>query len=160
MINLIWGQDINGVIGKNGYIPWHLPEDMFFFRSMTLGKTVVMGRKTWESLPIKPLSDRENIVLSRSVVDLPGAIVFKSVSDILRQYKVEDEIWVIGGSEIYEAFMPYAHKLIITRVYLDTDGDCYAPEVREEDWHIDVLGAKTRSIVGLEYDVLYCERKY
>lgn len=159
MINMIWAQTVDGVIGKNGYIPWHIPEDLEFFRIITTGHTVVMGRKTWQSLPVKPLPNRHNIVLSTSLEELPDAIVYNSVEQVL-DHKVSEEIWIIGGSEIYQEFMPYAHCLIISRVYLDADGDTFAPDVREEDWKIDPLGAKTRSISGLEYDVLYCERKY
>jgi dihydrofolate reductase len=159
MINMIWAQTVDGLIGKNGYIPWHIPEDLEFFKIMTTGHTVVMGRKTWQSLPIKPLPERRNIVLSTTLEELPDAIVYSSADQVLDR-KVSEEIWVIGGSEIYQEFMPYAHRLIISRVYLDADGDTFAPEVREEDWKIDLLGAKTRSIRGLDYDVLYCERKY
>lgn len=157
-INLIWAQTArDGVIGKRGHIPWRIPEDLEFFRLMTEYKSVVMGRKTWESLPKKPLINRRNIVLTRSQIDIPGVTVAHSVEEVLDvDY---GELWVIGGSEIYQEFLPYADTIIISLIHADFDGDAYAPEVRFDDWDVLSMGALTKSITGIEVEVLYCERK-
>ena len=156
-INLIWAQTAtDGVIGKGNYIPWHIPEDLKFFQIMTTGHTVVMGRKTWESLPARPLIQRRNIVLSSTHKELWGAEVFDSVEKVL---DLEEELWVIGGSEIYQEFMPYADAICITMIHENFEGDSYAPDVSMDIWNAQVIGTRAKSITGIEYEVLYCERK-
>lgn len=110
--------DKNGLIGNNGVLPWRVPEDLKFFREMTYGKTVVMGRKTWESLGSKPLPGRRNIVLSRSLD--------YTVDDILKLNA--DEVWIIGGAEIYNLFIPYYDEFYWSEIYGDFKGDVYLPD--------------------------------
>jgi dihydrofolate reductase len=134
MIALIWAQSANGVIGADGELPWRLPEDMARFRALTSGSTVVMGRRTWESLPLRfrPLPDRRNIVLSRQPsYDAPGAEIRADVATALAG---AGDIWVIGGAAVYAAALPVADRLSITDVDGDFDGDVHAPPVDEREW--------------------------
>ncbi|HEY8396146.1 MAG TPA: dihydrofolate reductase [Bacilli bacterium] len=116
--------DKNGLIGNNGALPWRVPEDLKFFKEMTYGKTVVMGRKTWESLGSKPLPGRRNIVLSRSL-DYTDNIA-RSVDDILKLHA--DEVWIIGGAEIYNLFIPYYDEFYWSEIHGDFKGDVYLPD--------------------------------
>ena len=118
-ITLILAAADNGVIGKAGAIPWRIPDDMKRFKAMTLGKRVVMGRKTWESLPKKPLPGRDNIVISRDAnFRADGAAVMSRLEDAL-----EGEAMVIGGAEIYRAALPFASRIELTEVHGAIDGD-------------------------------------
>ncbi|EBA07720.1 dihydrofolate reductase [Sagittula stellata] len=132
MITLIAAHDRNRAIGKDGDIPWHIPEDLAMFKRETLGGAIVMGRKTWESLPFKPLKDRLNIVVSRDT-SLHEHVV-GSVEDAiaLAQSQGYFRIYGIGGQRIYEAMLPLAHRLLITEV--DTvveEADAFFPDVGE-----------------------------
>lgn len=140
-VKMIWAEDMNGVLGKDGTIPWDVPGDRRFFRVKTLNHIVVMGRKTWESLPKKPLDGRTNIVLTRDEgYKADGATVLHSVEEVLEWYKFmsypREHLWIIGGAGIYEAFMPHAAEILVTQVYLEVPGgDCVlAPKLSKEDW--------------------------
>ena len=118
-ITLIFAAADNGVIGKAGAIPWRIADDMKRFKTMTMGKRVVMGRKTWESLPKKPLPGRDNIVISRDPrFHADGATVMQRLEDAL-----EGEAMVIGGAEIYRAALPFASRIELTEVHGAIDGD-------------------------------------
>jgi dihydrofolate reductase len=133
-IGVVWGQAHGGVIGAQGTLPWHLPEDMRLFRALTLGSTVVMGRCTWESLPdrMRPLPDRDNVVLTRRTDWSPtGARAVRSRAEALRSYTAD--LWVIGGSSVYAEFLPEADLVVRTDVDLQIGGDTYAPVV-PPDW--------------------------
>jgi dihydrofolate reductase len=129
---MIWAQSRNRVIGDGGSIPWHLPEDLAHFRRTTLGSVVVMGRRTWESLPeaFRPLPGRDNVVLTSSPVPFDGARAFGSVSDVLASY---DDFWVIGGAAVYAAFLPHAEEIEVTELDVELEGDALAPELGA-DW--------------------------
>lgn len=115
----------NGVIGAGGRIPWHISADMKHFKALTLGKTVVMGRKTWDSLPIKPLPGRDNIVISRDVAFVaPGARVM-TLPDGALPGLPDGDIMVIGGGEIYARFLPFATRIELTQVHGDFAGDAF-----------------------------------
>jgi dihydrofolate reductase len=116
-ITLVAAVARDGAIGRDNALLWHIPEDMARFKALTLGKPVVMGRKTWDSLPAKfrPLPGRRNLVVSRSVSELPGAEVFASLDAALAAC-TEAEVCVIGGSEIYALALPRAAKLALTEV--------------------------------------------
>lgn len=129
-LTLIAAMDKNGLIGKDNQLPWHIPADLKFFKQQTLGKKVLMGRKTCESLPF-PLPRRENIVLSRNKdFSKHGFTVITEIDDNL----LSDEIMVIGGSTIYELLMPLADTLILTRIDHEFEGDTYFPEVNWSQW--------------------------
>ena len=149
-VGLIWAQSTSGVIGRDGAIPWHLPEDLARFKTLTMGHTVVMGRRTWDSLParFRPLPGRRNVVLTRnSGFDAPGAEVVGSIDDA-----IDDQTWVIGGSEIYHLALPAATRCEVTEVEIDLrleDDDALAP-VLEESW-IGSAGDWQDSTSGLRY---------
>ena len=129
---LIWAQAQDGVIGVDGGLPWHLPEDLQLFRDLTMGATVVMGRRTWESLPerYRPLPGRRNVVLTtdRSWA-ADGATRAGSVGEVLAG---DGDCWVIGGGRVYAAFLPHADRVVVTDVDTDVDGDTWAPELGRE----------------------------
>jgi len=134
-ITMIWAMDRNRGIGIENRIPWRLPADMAFFKSYTTGKTVVMGRKTFQSFP-KALPNRRNVVLSRnSDLALEGAEVVTSVEEVLQRYGSEEELVIIGGAEIYNLFMPYANKLLVTEIDETFAGtDAFFPAYDESKW--------------------------
>ena len=132
-VSLIWAEAADRVIGRDGAIPWRLPEEQQIFKRLTSGATVVMGRGTWESLPasVRPLPGRRNIVLTRSTsYDAPGAEVMHSLDDALAA--ADGDVWVIGGEAVYVEALPRADRVVRTRVHLDVDGDARAPRLGEE----------------------------
>jgi dihydrofolate reductase len=131
-VSLIWAQARDGLIGADGGLPWHLPEDMKQFRERTTGSTVVMGRRTWESLPerFRPLPGRTNVVLTSDPAwSADGAQRAGSVDDVLADH---DAFWVIGGGAVYAAFLPRADRLVVTDVDLLVEGDTWAPAIGAE----------------------------
>ena len=126
--HLIWAQDENGAIGKNNDLPWHIPEDLINFKKITLNHTIVMGRKTWDSLPKKPLPNRRNIVLSsKKIDDVECYPSINSCIESLRKDNVSD-LFVIGGEMIYSSFLNYANTLHITFINKSVEGiDTYFP---------------------------------
>jgi dihydrofolate reductase len=130
MISFVVAMDENGLIGKNNQIPWHLPDDLKRFKKITMGHSIVMGRKTFDSIG-KPLPGRENIVLTRNKnAQLPGCTVFYSEDELIDYCrKFKDEIFVIGGSGLFQMFSPYVDRLYITRIYETFEGDVYFPEM-------------------------------
>tara|TARA_R100000027_G_scaffold67735_1_gene68292 strand:- start:8232 stop:8723 length:492 start_codon:yes stop_codon:yes gene_type:complete len=121
----------NRVIGKDGALPWHLPGDLKFFKQLTTGGTILMGRKTFESIG-RPLPRRRNLVLSRSGVNAPGIEVFSSVDDLLGVLERDERIFVIGGEEIYRLTMDLWTEVYLTRVSGNPDGDAFFPEFEEQ----------------------------
>ena len=121
-IHLIWAQDQNGGIGKNGNLPWHISEDLRNFKKITLDSAVIMGRKTWESLPIKPLPNRINIVLSKTMET--EALTFKSYKQCMEYLKNNNipKVFIIGGRSVYQLFFDSVDFLHITNVKLFEDG--------------------------------------
>lgn len=132
-IALIAAMSENGVIGNNNALPWHLPEELKYFREKTRGKPVVMGRKTFESMGSKPLPNRLNIILTHALnVTVPECIVVHSTEEALKAAGNSEEIMIIGGAKIYEAFLPVASRLYLTIVHQNYVGDTYFPKI---DWH-------------------------
>ncbi|WP_308195281.1 dihydrofolate reductase [Blastococcus sp. KM273128] len=126
---MIWAQARGGVIGADGGLPWHLPEDLALFRRLTTGSTVVMGRRTWESLParFRPLPHRVNVVLTSDPGwAAEGAVVARSVDQVLAEHP---SAWVIGGGAVYAAFLPHADRVVVTDVDTDVAGDTFAPSL-------------------------------
>lgn len=137
MLSLIAAVARNRVIGKDNRLLWHLPEDMKHFREVTRGKPVIMGRKTWESLPEKfrPLPGRHNIVVSRNPnYNAPGATLADSLESAIRLAGIEDELFVIGGETLYRQALPLAHRLYLTKIDRDYEGDAFFPEILPGDW--------------------------
>ena len=126
MITLVLAMAENGVIGSNGAIPWRIAEDMKRFKALTVGKPVVMGRKTWDSLPRKPLLDRTNIVVTRQAGwSANGAVTASSLDDALDKAGNAADVMVIGGGEIYRAALPRADRIELTEVHGAFDGDAH-----------------------------------
>jgi dihydrofolate reductase len=122
VVSLVVAMADNGVIGKDGRLPWRIPEDMRRFKALTLGKPCVMGRKTWESLPRKPLPGRDNIVVTRDTrFHADGAIVVHSLDDALA--REAEEICIIGGVGIYREALPRANVIHLTQVHGEVEGD-------------------------------------
>jgi dihydrofolate reductase len=133
-ITLIAAVASNGVIGRDGGMPWHLPEDLKHFKKTTLGHPVVMGRRTWESLG-KPLPGRRNIVVTRNrAFAAPGADVVESLEAALERCAGEAEVFVIGGGELYTAALPLAAALEITEIHRDYEGDARFPAFERAKW--------------------------
>ena len=117
-------------------MPWHLPSDLKRFKEVTLGKPIIMGRKTWESLPKKPLPGRLNIIITRqSNFHAEGAEIAGSVDEALRLAGDVAETCIIGGGEIYQMFLPLADRIYLTEVDLEVSGDTFAPKLNAKDWH-------------------------
>jgi dihydrofolate reductase len=150
-VGLVWAQSTSGLIGRGGDIPWRVPEDLSHFKQVTMGHTVVMGRRTWESLParVRPLPGRRNVVLSRqSDFMVDGAEVVGSLEAAL----TEPEAWVIGGGQIYVLALPRATRCEVTEVDIDLprdDDDALAP-VLDETW-LGEAGEWRLSRSGLRY---------
>jgi dihydrofolate reductase len=128
MITLIAACSENRVIGKDGTLIWHIPEDLKRFKKLTLGNPIVMGRKTYESIG-KPLPGRTNIILSRDKsLRIDGCLVYNKISDILEIFE-KNNIFVIGGGEIYKQFLDKADRIELTLIHKNFDGDTYFPEI-------------------------------
>jgi len=127
----------NGVIGRDGGLPWHISSDLKRFKELTLGKPIIMGRRTWESLPKRPLPGRTNIVLTRQRdYQAPGASVVATVGDALSVARRENpsEIAVIGGGEVYRMFMDKVDRIYLTEVDAHVDGDTRFPTLDPAQW--------------------------
>ena len=126
--SLIVARARNGTIGKDNGMPWHLPADLAHFKRTTLGRPVIMGRRTWESIG-RALPGRRNIVVSRTPgFEAPGAEVVASLADAWRAVAGEEEAFVIGGAQIYVQALPLAEELALTEIDADFDGDVFFPE--------------------------------
>ena len=134
-LGLIYARARNGVIGKDGVLPWHLPEDLAHFKKVTMGAPVIMGRKTWESLPerFRPLPGRRNIVVTRQIGwTAPGAESAHSLEQAVAHCEAEAHVWVIGGAEIFLHALPLAQIVEVTEIDADFEGDTMAPDLGTE----------------------------
>ena len=135
MISFIVAMDNHRVIGKENQLPWHLPADLKFFKKVTMGHPIIMGRKTYESIG-KPLPGRENVIVTRNIeYGSDGCIVLHTVEELL-QYAEEkrEEVFVSGGAELFKAIFPYADRLYITEIDYEFEGDTYFPEFNPSEW--------------------------
>jgi dihydrofolate reductase len=136
-IGLIWAQARGGVIGRGGVMPWHLPEDLAHFKRVTLNHPVIMGRKTWDSIPprFRPLPGRRNIVVTRQGdLNQIGLEPASSLREALQLCENAEQVWIIGGAQIYAQALPLADELVVTEIDADFDGDAFAPPIGP-DWH-------------------------
>jgi dihydrofolate reductase len=137
MISIIVAVSDDWGIGKDNELLWRISEDLKRFKRLTIGKSVIMGKKTWESLPTRPLPGRKNIVLT----DLPheqieGALTVYSIDDALNKYPAEEEAFIIGGGSVYRQFMPLADRLYITHVRRNAPADIFFPPIDMTIWKI------------------------
>jgi dihydrofolate reductase len=129
-LHLIYARARNGAIGKDGQMPWHLPEDLAHFKRVTLGQPVIMGRKTWDSLPprFRPLPGRINIVVTRQADwQAEGALRAHSIEDAMRLCDDAPDAWIMGGAEIYRQAEALASTAVVTEIDRDYEGDAFAP---------------------------------
>jgi dihydrofolate reductase len=134
IVSLVAAAAENGVIGKNGALPWRMPADMKFFKNLTMGHTVIMGRKTYESMG-KPLVGRKNVIITRNKdFKAEGCIVINSFEEVFKMFSKEKEIFVIGGAEIYDMALPKTDKIYLTRIHASFDGDAYFHELSDNEW--------------------------
>lgn len=164
-LSIIVAMANNHAIGKDNQLLWHLPEDLQYFKRVTMGKPIVMGRKTFESIG-RPLPGRLNIVITRQADwQHDGVKVVHSLDDALRLAEAQsmidgiDEVMVIGGAEIYKTALPKADKLYVTRVDTNIDGDAFFPEIDSHIWqetHRDSFSASDSSLKTNTYDYAFC----
>ncbi|MGB7905169.1 MAG: dihydrofolate reductase [Steroidobacteraceae bacterium] len=134
LVSIIVATDERGAIGRGGGLPWRLPDDLKRFKALTMGKPIVMGRKTWDSIG-KPLPGRHNIVITRQAAfAVPGVTVVASLDDALRVVGDVPEVCIIGGAEIYRLALPRAGLIHLTRVHAVVDADTYFPELAAGEW--------------------------
>jgi dihydrofolate reductase len=154
-VGLVWAQAANGVIGRQGTLPWHLPEDLKHFRNLTSGTTVVMGRGTWDSLPekVRPLPGRRNIVLTKNARwAAPGANVAHSLAEALSS--ADGDVWVIGGASVYAAALEFADHVVVTELQESFDGDVHAPELDDHWRQAELTPEWQLSSSGLHYRIV------
>jgi len=172
IVKAIWAQAHDGagraVIGRDGAIPWHLPEDLAHFQRLTSGHAVVMGRHTWESLPerARPLPGRINIVVTSHDV-LPGAYTANSLPAAIEltwhvertgDLRADAALWVMGGQRLYQEAMTLADQLVVTEVDLTVEGDAFAPAIDPSQWAVTSETGSQVSRTGVGYRVLTYER--
>lgn len=135
IVAMIVAMTRNGVIGKDNDMPWHLPADLAYFKQTTLGKPIVMGRNTFNSIG-KPLPGRRNVIVSQTLSEAPvGTELVASPAAALELLQGEDEVMVMGGGQLYQAFLPLSQRLYLTQIEADIGGDTYFP-FHASDWHL------------------------
>ncbi|WP_416144731.1 dihydrofolate reductase [Planococcus koreensis] len=158
MISLMVAHDPNYVIGKDNKLPWHIPEDLAYFKKHTVGKGMVMGRNTFESIG-RPLPKRRNIIVTRNEeYQVEGADVVHTIEDAIRLAEnVHEEVMVIGGEQIFRSVLPIADRLYITLIHKDFEGDTYFPEYGD-DWQL--VSESAQQLSGdIPFSYLVFERK-
>ncbi len=138
MLSIVVAMDKNNVIGKDNELIWHLPEDLKHFKNLTTNHTIIMGRKTFESLG-RVLPNRKHIIFSRNSdfkVDNENVNIVHNISQIQNLIQSEEEAFVIGGAKIYSLLLPYVKKMYITKIYQEFEGDTYFPQFDEKMWNI------------------------
>lgn len=163
MLSIIVAKAENNIIGGDNKLLWHISEDLKRFREITTGHTIIMGRKTFESLP-KILPNRHHVVITRDVnfsVDSDQVTIVHDLNEVLNKYEnSEDEAFIIGGGEIYNLLFPYAKKLYLTKVNTNFEGDTYFPSIDFNEWTVEVSsGEKINDEDGLKYEFVNLLRK-
>ncbi len=153
------GRDMS--IGRQGNMPWHLHEDLQHFKQLTTGHSVIMGRRTWESLPRRPLPGRQNIVItSNTAYEATGAIISPSIQKALEMCSEEDSPFIIGGGLIYRQALPLCHRIYLTLIDIDTpDADTFFPLINPDRWVLADQQGPFISKNGLGYKFLEYESR-
>jgi dihydrofolate reductase len=161
MIAIIVAVSEDWGIGKDNELLWHISGDLKRFKRLTSGNTVIMGKKTWESLPHKPLPGRKNIVLTDDPQEcIENSVTAYSIEDALSKCEPDEEIFIIGGGSIYRQFMPLADRLYITHVHKNASADIYFPEIDLNIWKItEKEESKTDDDIDIPYTYAVYERK-
>ena len=156
-IYLVAAVAANGIIGVNGRLPWHFPEELRHFKRLTMGHPLIMGRRTWESLG-RPLPGRENIVVTRTPgYEAPGAAVASSLDGAIALCTGEPVAFVIGGTQLFEAALPLARGLVLTEIQRDYEGDTWFPAYDRSQWRETQREAHTAAD-GTRFDYVLYER--
>jgi len=156
MISIIAACDINRVIGQDSYIPWILPADLAFFKAKTIGHSIVMGRKTYESIG-RPLIDRTNIVLTRNhQFRAQNCIIAHTIEEVLSHHVQDEELFIIGGGEIYNIFLPFTQKIYLTLIEEDFSGNKFFPDLPDSQWKI-IKKAKGQKDTNNPFDYWHFE---
>jgi dihydrofolate reductase len=160
MISIIVAIAKNHAIGKDNNLLWHIPEDLKRFKRLTLGHKVIMGRRTYLSLPYRPLKDRVNIVIT----DIPGesfegCVMVYSIEEAIKLCKPDEESFIIGGAMVYKQFMEHADKLYITRVHKDFEADTFFPRIEPEIWDEQARIESSDPAASLPYSFINYIRK-
>ena len=157
MISLIAAIGKNRELGRGNDLIWHIKEDLKNFKNLTMGKYIVMGKNTYESLP-KHLEGRKYIVLSSSLSEIENGLLFNDFNKLLVFIKdVDEEVIIIGGASIYKLFLPFADKLYLTEIDSEEKADVYFPDFNKEDYECNVVS--TNEVDGLKYSFVIYERK-
>lgn len=157
MISIIAAIGKNRELGRGNDLIWHIKEDLKNFKNLTMGKYIVMGKNTYESLP-KHLEGRKYIVLSSSLSEIENGLLFNDFNKLLEFIKdVDEEVMIIGGASIYKLFLPFANKLYLTEIESEEKADVYFPDFNKEDYKCNVVS--TNEVDGLKYSFVIYERK-
>jgi dihydrofolate reductase len=161
MISIIVAIAEDNGIGNKNELLWHLPEDLKRFKALTIGKTIIMGKKTWESLPRRPLPGRENIIITDDPDDsFEGAIAAFSIEDAISKCIRSDEVFIIGGGSIYRQFMPIADRLYITHIHKKEVADTWFPAIEPEIWEpVEIEEHKQSNETDIPYTYVIYHRK-
>jgi dihydrofolate reductase len=160
VIAMIVAAASNRVIGRNGGLPWRLPEDMKWFKARTAGRPLIMGRKTWESFPKRPLPGRTNIVVTRQAgFRADGGVVTNTLSAAIdiATGEAPEEVMIIGGAELYRAALPLTERIYLTSVHGDFEGDTCFPELDPAEWNESIVGvypASAERPIGYSFVIL------
>ena len=160
-LGLIYARARNGVIGAGGTLPWHLPADLAHFKALTQGCPVIMGRKTWDSLPprFRPLPGRLNVVLTRQPDwAAPGALAVHGLAEALARVQGAPRVFVMGGAELYAQALPLAHTLVLTEVDADLPGDAFFP-AWDRGRFDETLRTPGRTAAGVDYAFVTYRRR-
>jgi dihydrofolate reductase len=164
MISLIWAMDEKRVIGSYNKLPWHLPEDLKFFKRVTMGHPIAMGRKTHESIG-KPLPGRENIIITRDrQYKSEGCTILHSTEEFLdyaEKFNEDEEVFVIGGAEIFKEIIPHADRLYLTMIHHQFEGDTFFPTFHIDEWELESrqMGVKNEKN-PYDYEFLIYKRNH
>lgn len=159
-LSIIVAMAHNNTIGNKNDLIWHLSDDLRYFKRITSGHPVIMGRKTWNSLRIKPLPNRKNIVITRNTdLFIEGVSVVHSIEEAISQCNHDEENFIIGGAEIYRLFLPLAQKLYLTTIHKDFDGDALFPKIHHDDFScVECSETHHDEKSGLDYHFAVYER--
>ena len=162
MLSIIVAKTKNNIIGKDNNLIWHIPEDMEKFRSLTLDHTIIMGRKTFESIG-RVLENRKQVIFTNNPdfnPEMENSEIVHSVEDIKKYIDSDEECFVIGGSMIYHLLMPYVTKMYITEIDKDFEGDAFFPKMNAEDWEVvRITPGRENSGVDFNYQFVEYKRK-
>jgi dihydrofolate reductase len=153
MLSILVAADEANGIGKNNQLIWHIPDDLKRFKALTMGRKIIMGRKTYDSIG-RPLPGRDNIVVSRQHdLQLPGCTVVQTLEQAMALTLPDEEAFVIGGSEIYRQLLPLCKRLYLTRVFSSNDADAFFPEI-DDSWLIEKISPRFETESGLQYQFI------